>query len=243
MRLLLCTLLMLVLPSAWAAPEFPALTGRVVDNAGLLSPQQARALEQRLAEAESRTSNQVVVVTLPDLQGYAIEDYGYQLGRAWGIGQAEHDNGALLIIAPKERKIRIEVGYGLEGVLTDALSHAIIQNEIQPAFRQGDYFTGIEQGAAAILAAIDGEYTAPARKANKGGNLQALIYLIVLVVLTMLLTFGGGGRGGGRRGRGLLAPIAIGGMGGFGGGGGGGFGGGFGGGGGGFGGGGASGGW
>ncbi|WP_133490361.1 YgcG family protein [Alcanivorax sp. 24] len=243
MRLLLCTLLMLVLPTAWAAPEFPALTGRVVDNAGLLSSQQARALEQRLAEAESRTSNQVVVVTLPDLQGYTIEDYGYQLGRAWGLGQVEHDNGALLIVAPNERKVRIEVGYGLEGVLTDALSHSIIQNGILPAFRQGDFATGIEQGVTAILAAINGEYTAPVKKTNKGSSLQALIYLIVLVVLTMLLTFGGGGRGGGRR-RGLFAPIMIGGMGGFGGGGGGGFGGGgFGGGGGGFGGGGASGGW
>src|SRR5690606_9503078 len=107
-------------------------------------------LTTRLEALERDTTDQLVVVTVPDLQGREIEDYGYQLGRAWGIGQAENDNGVLLIVAPIERKVRIEVGYGLEGVLTDALSALIIQNQILPAFRDGDYALGVAQGVAAI---------------------------------------------------------------------------------------------
>ncbi len=96
-------------------PQFPELTGRVVDNAGLLDPTEEQALADKLATEEQQSSNQVVVVTVPDLQGYPIEEYGYQLGREWGIGQEGKDNGVLLIVAPNERRLRIEVGYGLEG--------------------------------------------------------------------------------------------------------------------------------
>ncbi len=104
----------------------------------------------KLAALESSTGRQVVVATLPSLQGYEIEEYGYQLGRAWGIGQQGENNGALLIVAPKERKVRIEAGYGLEPVLTDALSALIIQNEILPAFREGQFERGIVAGVDAI---------------------------------------------------------------------------------------------
>ena len=126
MRLFSLLILLLASP-LWAAPEFPELTGRVVDNANLMTAAQRQSLSQALASAEQNTSNQVVVVTLADLQGYEIADYGYQLGRHWGIGSKESDNGVLLIVAPNDRKVRIEVGYGLEGVLTDALSSVIIQ--------------------------------------------------------------------------------------------------------------------
>ncbi|ASK33183.1 TPM domain-containing protein [Alloalcanivorax mobilis] len=242
LRLSLWLLLAVALP-ALAAPQFPELTGRVVDNADLLNPAQEQALDTRLAEAEATTSNQLVVLTVPDLQGYDIADYGYQLGRAWGIGQKGRDNGVVLIVAPAERQVRIEVGYGLEGALTDALSSVIIQNDIRPAFRAGDYATGIERGVNSILAAIAGEYKATAKPQKSTSGKAAFVYLIVLVVVTFLLIGlggGGGGRGGRRSGL-MFLPL---GMGGFGGGGGGGFGGGgFGGGGGGFGGGGASGGW
>jgi len=141
-----------------AEPTFPELTGRVVDQADLLPSLTESQLTRKLAEHEKATSNQVVVVTLPSLQGYTIEDFGYQLGRHWGIGQAEKDNGVLLIVAPNERKVRIEVGYGLEGKLTDALSHNIIQTKILPNFRQNHYDTGIVQGTDAILAALQGTY-------------------------------------------------------------------------------------
>ncbi|MCH2553032.1 TPM domain-containing protein [Alloalcanivorax venustensis] len=229
-----------------AAPDFPELSGRVVDNAELLSPAQEQALTERLATEEQQSSNQIVVVTLADLQGYDIADYGVRLGREWGIGQEGTDNGALLLIAPNDRRVRIEVGYGLEGALTDATSSSIIRNDIQPAFRRGDFAGGINAALTSIFAAIQGEYQAPAGGGvdrKEASSLQALLYLIGLVVFTFFLSFGGLGRKGGRRGAAGLMFLPMG-MGGFGGGGGGGFGGGgFGGGGGGFGGGGASGGW
>ena len=125
-------IVLLLSTSLWAAPEFPALSGRVVDEAGLLTPAQTQSLTQALAAAEQNTSNQLVVVTLPDLQGYDIADYGYQLGREWGIGSKENDNGVLLIVAPNDRKVRIEVGYGLEGVLTDALSSCLLYTSPSP---------------------------------------------------------------------------------------------------------------
>lgn len=141
-----------------AEPTFPELTGRVVDNASLLSSSQEQALTKLLQEHEEKTTNQVVVVTLPSLQGYTIEEYGYQLGRHWGIGQKGKDNGVLLIVAPNERKVRIEVGYGLEGVLTDKIAHDIIQDKILPFFKQKNYSKGIEFGTYQILYALKGEY-------------------------------------------------------------------------------------
>ena len=101
------------------AQTFPALSGRVVDAANIIPADQEARLDQKLAALEQNSKRQLVVTTLPDLQGYEISDYGYQLGRHWGIGDKERNDGALLIIAPKERKVRIEVGYGLEPVLTD----------------------------------------------------------------------------------------------------------------------------
>ena len=233
-------IVLLLSTSLWAAPEFPALSGRVVDEAGLLTPAQTQSLTQALATAEQNTSNQLVVVTLPDLQGYDIADYGYQLGREWGIGSKENDNGVLLIVAPNDRKVRIEVGYGLEGVLTDALSSVIVQQEILPAFRQGQFYGGIQAGVTSIQAAIKGEYQGEQQPRQKVSSGKALLILCVMIVLTFLLSFGGGGGRDGRRGGLMFLPMGMG-AGGFGGGGFGG--GGFGGGGGGFGGGGASGGW
>ncbi len=162
---------------ALAAPEFPALTGRVVDGAGLLSAAAEGRLERQLEAHEAQTSNQVVVVTLPSLQGYSIERFGVELGRHWQIGQAGRDNGALLIVAPKERKLRIEVGYGLEGELTDVLSRAIIENEITPRFKRGDYEAGITAGVEAMLKAIAGSYKAPARKTSKKRNSDEIVVI------------------------------------------------------------------
>jgi len=168
---------------ARAAPTFPELTGRVVDNAGVLSPGTAEALDSLLAQHEKDTSNQVVVVTIKDLQGYAIDDYGYQLGRHWGIGQKGRDNGALLIVAPTERKVRIEVGYGLEGTLTDATANNIIQTRILPRFRTGDYDAGVRAGVDAILAAIAGTYEPLPEKRGtgnaRGGDFMTLVIMAI----------------------------------------------------------------
>jgi uncharacterized protein len=148
--------LVLIASVVWAALTFPALSGRVVDEAGLLTAAEIGSLTDILAAHEQATTNQVVVVTLPSLQGTSIEDYGYQLGRHWGIGQKGKDNGALLIVAPNERKVRIEVGYGLEGELTDAASKLIIENIIVPAFKSGQFGPGIVAGTGAILKVLGG---------------------------------------------------------------------------------------
>ena len=262
---LLAALFLFLLSSAAGAQTFPQLTGRVVDNANLLDPAQEAALTQKLAAVEQASSRQLVVATVPDLQGYPIEDYGYRLGRAWGLGQAKANNGAILLIAPNERKVRIEVGYGLEPILTDALSALIIQNQILPRFKQGDMAGGIIAGADAIvqqlqappeqaeqraLAAAEQQQARRARS-DDGGSIFPLLFwgFVLLFVILPMLRRGRRGRRHRRGGVFIWGPgmgggWGSGGGGGFGGfgGGGGGFGG-FSGGGGSFGGGGASGGW
>lgn len=133
-----------------AQPEFPELTGRVVDNAEIISPETEAQLTTQLEALEEQSQRQLVVVTVPSLGDYPIEDYGYQLGRNWGLGDAERNDGALLLVAPNERELRIEVGYGLEGHLTDAYASQIVRNEIVPYFREGDMEGGIVAGATAI---------------------------------------------------------------------------------------------
>jgi uncharacterized protein len=135
-----------------AAPpiEIPALSGRVVDEADLLTPVDEAALTETSADLERRTSDQLVVVTLPSLQGATIEAMGLTLGSRWGIGQADKDNGVLVLVAPNERMVRIEVGYGLEPILTDARAQAIIDNDMVPLFREGRLALGIAAGTRAI---------------------------------------------------------------------------------------------
>jgi uncharacterized protein len=266
--LLACLALLFALP-AYAEPQFPALTGRVVDAANILSPEQEQEIDAKLAALETQSQRQLVVATLPDLQGYEISDYGYQLGRHWGLGDKQRNDGALLIVAPKERKVRIEVGYGLEGILTDALSSVIINQDIVPRFRAGDYPGGIAAGVDRLVAQLQLPEDQARRVAEQAQAQQVatpaaphfsfstvifLLFILFFFVLPMLR----GMRGGRRHGGGGLGSIILwsalnnmgrGGGGGFGGGGfggggfGGGGGGGFSGGGGSFGGGGASGGW
>lgn len=138
----------------------PALTGRVVDQAGILSPAVKAELETALAAHENNTTNQVVVVTLESLNGANIEEYSLELGRRWGIGQKGKDNGALLVVAPNDKQIRIEVGYGLEGILTDALSSNIINYYIIPEFKKGDIENGIKIGTQKIIALLEGDESA-----------------------------------------------------------------------------------
>lgn len=201
-------------------PPFPALTGPVVDQAQLLPPSARARLAQRLAAYAKANGKQLVVVTLPTLNGYPIADYGYQLGRYWGIGQKGRDNGALLIVDVAEHRVRIEVGYGLEGRLTDAASSDIIRNIIVPYFRAGDYAAGITAGSSAILQVMGG--TIPAARADASprhhplsGLLMLLaVYLFIALLRTprgpggslwpaLFLGFGlGGGFGGGAGGGG-----------------------------------------
>jgi uncharacterized protein len=159
--LLILLQLILAAPALASEPKFPPLTGRVVDDAGVLNSYTVGELTLMLADHERGTGEQVVVVTLKSLQGYTIEDYGYQLGRHWGIGQKGVNNGALLIVAPKEHKVRIEVGYGLEGTLTDAISATIIQSYILPSFKLGDFNAGILAGTTSIIQVLGGNSISP----------------------------------------------------------------------------------
>jgi uncharacterized protein len=232
---------------AFAAPKFPALTGRVIDNAEVLSTATEQKLDSELAELEAKTGHQLVVATVPDLQGYEIEDYGYQLGRAWALGRKGVNDGVILLVAPKERKVRIEVGYGLEPVLTDALTSVILQTRVLPQFKAGRMEQGVVDGAGAIvqqLALPEAEAQAVASQAaaqqavrTRGPTGSHIpVFLIVLVVFWVLTRILRGGRRGRRGGGGLwwLLPLLMsssnrggsgwsGGGGGWGGGGGGGF--------------------
>ncbi len=240
-RLLIGILLLGIGQVASAELQFPKLTGRVVDDAGMISSDSERQLNDLLKAHETATTNQVAVVTLNDLQGYTIEEFGYQLGRHWGIGQKDKNNGVLFIIAKAERKIRIEVGYGLEGGLTDAVASNIIASVVSPRFKRGQIDDGVLEGTNAILLAIAGEYESKKHEQRAGGvPLPWPILLLVLIFFVLPAVFGLSRRG-------LWTGIALGSLAGRGGRGGGhgfgGGGGGFGGGGGSFGGGGASGGW
>ena len=169
------------------SPTFPALTGRVVDVAGLLTPGDRAALAEALAGLEARTADQLVVVTVKSLQGKTIEDFGYQLGRRWGIGQKDKDSGVLLIVAAAERRVRIEVGYDLEGTLTDAATRLIIENSILPAFKGGDFPGGIKAGVSQITQALGGDvggtFPRAAARAAAGASPQAGTPVWVGIVL------------------------------------------------------------
>ncbi len=166
-KTVLLLLLWVVAIAARAELNFPALTGRVVDNAQMIEPSVRQQLTQQLQAHEQATGEQLVVVTLPDLQGTDIADFGYQLGRHWGIGQKDKNNGALLIIARDERRLRIEVGYGLEDRLTDAQSSVIINQVITPSFKTGNFSKGISDGVAAMLVVLGGTpWTNPPRRMN-----------------------------------------------------------------------------
>jgi len=132
--------------------KFPPLTGRVVDNAHILSPATAEKLTNELAALEQQTGHQIVVATVPDLQGHEIEDYGYQLGRTWLLGRKGVNDGAILLVAPSEHKVRIEVGYGLEPVLTDALTSVILNTKVLPQFKAGHMEQGVVDGTEALIA-------------------------------------------------------------------------------------------
>lgn len=236
LRLALLGLLLAGATVALAALVFPTMTGRVVDTAQLIDAQTAAQLSQMLEAHEQATGEQVVVVTLPNLQGTSIEDYGYQLGRFWGVGQKGKDNGALLIVARDDHKVRIEVGYGLEERLTDAQSSVIINQILTPAFKAGNFAGGISQAVQAMIQVLGGNPLAePAADNGSGDAVQNMVYLALFLIFIFMNMLWGRGRGGGGG--------FIGGMGGFGSGGSRSGGGGFSGGGGSFGGGGASGNW
>ncbi len=230
------------------AIEIPKLNHYCNDFTNTLSRTQQLSIEKALRDFEDKTSNQIVFLMINTLDGYPIEEYTIEVAEKNKIGTKEHDNGVLFVVVKKDRKMRIEVGYGLEGALTDALASSILRNEVRPYFKRGDYFNGIAAGLTAIMKATVGEYknTKKKRVPEEEGDFS-IVNLIFFFIILFFLLGGRGGRGGGSGVGWFLLGTMLGGgsRGGYGGGsfgGGGGFGG-FSGGGGSFGGGGASGGW
>lgn len=226
-------LLVLWLAAFWmaqplAAQPFPELTGPVVDGANIIPPAEEAALTGKLAALEQQTSRQLVVATVPDLGGLEIEDYGVQLGRKWGIGTREADNGAILLVAPNQRRVRVEVGLGLEPILTDAFSNRVIEDTIVPRFRSGDFPGGITAGTDALIAqlqappevaeraVLEAARERQARGSRQQGGGAGLLPMLfwALVIGFVLLSFArrSGGRryrGKRRRGSGGVDPVVV----------------------------------
>ncbi len=188
---ILCVLLLWGLGAgqALAQKPVPPLTGRVVDLADILSPETERTVEALLAEHEAATSNQVAVLTIPSLDGEPLEDYSLRVARAWQLGTSEFDNGVLLLIAYRDRKIRIEVGYGLEGALPDVVAARIIRHEITPRFREGDFDGGVLAGVRAIVGALEGTYTPPEDTADAPPFWAGLLFLTLPMLFAFLALF------------------------------------------------------
>lgn len=189
-KLIFHILALLVFAASALALEPPALSGRVNDLAGMLSPAVREQLEQQLAGLEKSDSTQLVVLTIPSLAGENIEDFSIRVAEKWKIGQKGLDNGAILLISKAERRIRIEVGRGLEGKLTDLISGRIIRSDIAPKFKSGDFDGGVTAGITSIIAVVKGEYTAPLNhdlnKGAKGKGYPPLPTLLIFLAVAMV---------------------------------------------------------
>jgi uncharacterized protein len=242
---LFSTVVFLFLSAVLLAQTFPEKPNRLVnDYTQTLSPDQINQLEQKLVAFNDSSTTQIAVVLIKSLEGYDVADYGVRLAQSWGIGGAKNNNGVLLLVSLGDRKVTIQTGYGVEGALPDAITKRIIEREITPNFKTGDYFSGLNEGTNAIISYTKGEYKndAPKKKGRKSGSGIGFIIIMIIIILLAIKKGGGGsevigGRGsaspfwwllmGSQLGRGNSGGFGgfSGGGDGFGGGGGGGFGG------------------
>ncbi len=213
--------------------NFPAKPNKLVnDYTNTLNSTQIADLENKLVAFDDSTSIQISVVIIQSLEGYDIQDYGYQLGRAWGIGGKEKNTGILVLASIGDRKMTIQTGYGMEGALPDAIAKRIIENEIKPEFKSGNYFEGLDAGTNAIISYTKGEYkNTDQKKSGKGSGFPVGLLVLIVIVVVALISKGGNGGGGrnvigGRGGANIFWWSLLAGMGNSGRGGGGGFGGG-----------------
>lgn len=190
MKTVLAIVILILLPHLACSLDVPQLRGRVNDYAQLLSPATAERLEQTLADFEHSDSTQIVVLTIPSLDGETLEGYSIKVAEAWRIGQKKLDNGVILLIAPQERKIRIEVGYGLEGVLTDLVSGRIIRGDIAPLFKKNQYDAGITAGVSSIIQVVRGEYHAQPRDLKQGKKSANPIFTLLVFLLVAVVFLG-----------------------------------------------------
>ncbi len=214
LRFVLAPLLLLALSAGALALDIPKLQARVTDLAGVLTAEQTADLEAKLKALEQSDSTQIAVLIIPSLEGEALEDYSVRVATAWRLGQKGRDNGALLLISMKERKVRIEVGYGLEPTLTDAKCFTIIQNEVLPHFRQGQFYQGIEAGINAMIQVVRGVYQptrgrsgeAPRRSGGSIINWIIVLFFPLVWLLSYTGKWGGGIIG---AGAGALLPYSF----------------------------------
>jgi len=179
-------------------PKRPDPPKLINDFADMLTPEQEHALENKLVAYNDSTSSQITIVTVESLEGYEDEEYAIALGREWGVGGREFNNGIVVLIAEQDRKSRIEVGYGLEGAIPDITAKTIIENDITPNFKQGNYYRGLDKATDDLIKAAAGEYKAsgsPGKKKSKGLGIGAIIFFLIMIFL--FAGRGGGGRGGG----------------------------------------------
>lgn len=196
MRKLILVFLLIAGYTGGFAQDFPAKPGTLVnDYTGTLSETQKQQLESKLVAFDDSTSNQVAIAIVKSVGEYDINAYALELGRKWGVGGAKKNNGVMIVVALGDRKIAMQTGYGLEGALPDIITKRIIENEIKPAFKQGDYYGGLDAGTTAIIKYSKGEYKndspKPARQ-NSGGGV-AVIILIIIVIIILIRRGGGSG--------------------------------------------------
>jgi uncharacterized protein len=191
--------LLFLLAAPLAALEVPYLSGRVVDNADLIPDDVQQRIEQRLAAYEQQTTNQIAVLTVESLEDEALEDYTLRVAETWKLGQKGKDNGALFLISEQDRKMRIEVGYGLEPQLTDFETGRVLDNVVTPYFRSGDFGTGVEKGVDGIVAAIGGQEVTPAPGADAAPEMATgekalfgLIFFFVIGIFSLMAVFSQG---------------------------------------------------
>jgi uncharacterized protein len=226
--MIILLLLLLVSSTSPAQPEVPELRNWANDLTNTLSQEELEKLNIRLKTYEDTTTNQLVSLMIGSLEGYPLESYSFEVAEKNKIGTKEKSNGVLLLVVKNDRKMRIEVGYGLEGVLPDALSSSIIRNEIAPYFRKDEYYRGINSGIDAIIAAVKGEYKSDFKERSKGIGVSGIIF--ILIIIFIIISFipksrrmgrsGGYVYHGGGWGSGGFGGGSIGGFGGFSGGGG-----------------------
>ena len=179
-------------------PKKPSLAeGLVLDQTNTLTPEQLVTLREKLLAYDRSTSNQIAVVIIPTLKGNSIEDVALEIGRGWGVGQANNDNGVVILIAKNDRKMRIEVGTGLEGAVTDYVTSSIIQNTLRPNFREDNYYRGLTEAVDEIIKAAEGRYKAPEGYGKKKGIKTWQMILAIIFIWIILSVIGRGGRGGG----------------------------------------------
>lgn len=201
MKKLIVALFLLTTSMIGFAQDFPAKPTKLVnDYTGTLSADQLQQLEQKLVAFDDSSSTQIAIAVLKSVGDYDINEYALELGRKWGVGSSGKNNGIMIVVALGDRKISIQTGYGLEGVLPDIYAKRIIENEIKPYFKTGDYYQGLNAGTDAIIKYTKGEYKNenPKKRNDAGGGGSMLAIIIIIVVIIIILRRGGGSGGGGQ---------------------------------------------